>query len=33
MQATANSKRRIKARETERKASNTSPLEPPADPV
>ena len=32
-QATANSKRRIKARETERKANKTSPAQPPADPA
>ena len=32
-QATANSKRRIKARETERKATKTSPPEPLADPA
>jgi DNA replication protein DnaC len=32
-QATANSKRRIKARETERKANKTSPPEPPVDPA
>ena len=32
-QATANSKRRIKARETERKANKISPAEPPADPA
>ena len=32
-QATANSKRRIKAREAERKANKTSPAQPPADPA
>ena len=32
-QATANSKRRIKAREIERKADETSPAEPPVDPA
>ena len=32
-QATANSKRRIKAREIERKANKTSPAQPPADPA
>ena len=32
-QATANSKQRIKARETERKANKTSLPEPPADPA
>ena len=32
-QATANSKRRIKAREAERKAHKTSPPEPPVDPA
>ena len=32
-QATASSKRRIKARETERKANKTSPPEPPVDPA
>jgi DNA replication protein DnaC len=32
-QATANSRRRIKARETERKANKTPPAQPPADPT
>ena len=32
-QATANSKRRIKARETERKTNKNSPAQPPADPA